>query len=535
MRASLVFGLLRSAAARPLALAALSLATGCGGPPGTGEQAGARRLRTHLEADPAMIDPITYSELLAGDVIGNMYESFAALDESGETVPSLATSWEVHEDHLGFRFHLRRGVRFHSGRELTGHDVAWSLAALLIPGNRGGLNAKYAAAIEGADAVRAGETDALSGVTVVDDHTVDIRFGAPEVLFPIYPIYIMDRGIEAEHGKQWWRSASAGTGPFRFESWDRGRSVRLAAHEAYWDGAPQVAGVDFYIVPSDETAISMYEADELDLVLPKPPATRRVLQDPSFEDERVVVPSAQIQYLGMNQSLYEPFRDIRVREAVCRALDRSAMSEGLFYGASKPLAGQITEGVFGHDPELEPVSFDPGRARRLLVEAGYPGGDGLPPLAISGTEPHRLELAYYADQLGRELGMPVEVEVVERGTHLQAMNAGQVAFFPWAWSAAYPDGLYFLRDVWYGPSPYNRSRWRNETFDALIERASRTPGDAERLELYHRAERVLLDDWGTCPTVVEMHVALVKPDLEGVSLTAFRFLPFGKARFAAAD
>ena len=71
-----------------------------------------------------------------------------------------------------------------------------------------------------------------------------------------------------------------------------------------------------------------------------------------------------------------------------------------------------------------------------------------------------------------ELGIPVEVAVVERGTHLAAMNAGQVPFFPWAWSAAYPDGLYFLRDVWYGPSTYNRSRWQNDAFDALIERAS---------------------------------------------------------------
>jgi len=479
-----------------------------------------------------MIDPITYSELLAGDVIGNMYESFSALDENGGVSPALATSWEPHDDNLGFRFHLRAGVRFHSGRELTGHDVAWSLAALLIPGNRGGLNAKYAATIEGAEAVRSGSTTELSGVSVVDDHTVDIRFDEPEVLFPIYPIFIMDRGIEAEHGGEWWRTASAGTGPFRFAEWTRGQAVRLEAHQDYWGGAPVIDGVDFLIVPSYETVVSMYEAGELDLVLAKPPATRRILRDPRFASELVTTPAAQIQYLGMNQALYPPFADSRVREAICRALDFEAMSKGLFYGASKPLAGQITEGVIGYNPDNEPVGYDPGRARELLASAGYPGGTGLPPVTMSGTEQSRMELAYYADRLESELGIPVEVQIVERGTHLQAMNAGQVAFFPWAWSAAYPDGLYFLRDVWYGPSPYNRSRWQNDAFDSLIDEAVRTPDENERVLLYHRAERVLLDDWGTCPTVVEMHVALVKPYLEGVSLTAFRFLPFARARLS---
>ena len=91
---------------------------------------GRKLLRIDLEADPAMIDPITYSELMAGDVLGNIYESFTGLDEGGNVIPALATSWEPHEDNKGFRFHLRPGVRFYSGRELTAHDVKWSLCSV---------------------------------------------------------------------------------------------------------------------------------------------------------------------------------------------------------------------------------------------------------------------------------------------------------------------------------------------------------------------------------------------------------------------
>ena len=228
----------------------------------------------------------------------------------------------------------------------------------------------------------------------------------------------------------------------------------------------------------------MYEAGELDLAVVEQPFTRRVVKDARLEPDLLMTPAAQIQYLGMNQNLYEPFKDIRVREAICRAIDLEGLSRGLFHGTAAPLAGQITEGVAGYNPENRPVSYDPERARTILAEAGYPGGEGMPPLAISAPEPNRMELAFYANQLKTELGIAVAVAVVERGTYLAAMNAGQVAFFPWAWSAAYPDGLYFLRDVWYGPSTYNRSRWQNDAFDALIERAAETPDNERRYELY---------------------------------------------------
>ncbi len=502
-------------------------AWGCAGAgPGTRPAGEERVLRTNLQADPAMVDPITYSELIAGDVLDDIYESFTTIDENGRVEPALATRWEPHEDYRGFRFHLRQGVRFHSGREFTAADVKWSLEQLLIPGNRGGLNAKYAARIQGAQAVIAGETTDLAGAVPIDDHTVDIRFEAVEVLFPLYPVFLMDRGIVEEHGPGWASTVSAGTGPFKFVEWRRGQRIRLSAHEAYWGDGPHLDGVDFLVVPSDLTAISMYEAGELDVVFVDVRAGRRIMRDERFASQRHLVPSSQINFLGMNRRLYEPFDDIRLREAICLVLDREAMVEGLYSGAGVPLYGQITPGVAGFNAALPPIRYDPDRARALLVDAGHPEGAGLPPVTLSGTEPNRMLLAYIASQLESVLGMSVEVEVVERGIHIAAMNAGQVAFFPWGWSAGYPDAMYFLGDVWYGPSPYNRSRWQHDGFDRLIEQAQQTPDDHARYALYHEAEQVLLDDWGTCPLTVPMHIALVKPGVSGVRLTPFRFLPF---------
>lgn len=490
----------------------------------------AAELRTNINADPAMVDPITYSELIAGDVMANVYEGFVGLDTEGNVIPALAESWEPHEDGLGFRFKLRSGVKFHSGRSFGAKDVKYTFEQLLIPGNRGGLNAEYLDTVVGAQAVKDGKTTDLEGVTVVDELTLDVRFTKADVLFPIYPFYFMDAGIVEEHGADWATKASAGTGPFKFKAWNLGRDVQLEAFADYWGGAPKIDGVRFLIVPSGDTAVSMYEAGELDVVYVDTQTIRRVLKDPQFKDEMLTAPAAQIRYLGMNQNLYEPFKDIRVREAICIGFDRDAMVEGLYDGAAFPLYGQVTPGVAGYNPDLPAIPYDPERAKKLLAEAGYPNGEGLPPIKVTDTEPNKNDITYYANQFSSVLGMPVEVEIVERGSHIKRMNAGEVPFFPWGWSAGYPDALYFLSQVWYGPSTYNRSRWQNDAFDALIEEAQGTADAKARYALYNKAEKILLDDWGTCPTTVRMQVALVKPNVEGVSLTPFRFLPFGDAQ-----
>lgn len=491
----------------------------------------AQTLRTNIPADPAMIDPITYSELVAGDVMGNMYEGFTGIDANGKVVPALAESWEAHDDNLGFTFHLRPGVKFHSGRDFTAKDVKYTLEELLKPGNKGGLNARYLDNVVGAEAVKNGDTTDLEGVTVKDDLTVDIRFSQPEVLFPIYPIWFMDSGIVDELGADWAQKASAGTGPFKFAGWNRGQDVKLVANTDYWGEGPFIEGVDFEIVPTDDTAISMFEADELDLVYINNAAEgRRILRDPQFADNLIKVPAAQIRYLGLNQTQYEPFKDKRVREAICKAIDRDGMVEGLFGGAAFPLYGQITPGVAGYNPDIAPIPHDVEKAKALLAEAGFEGGAGMPPVKVTTTAPNKDEATYFASMLKQDLGMPTEVEVVERASHIKAMNAGEVPFFAWGWSAGYPDALYFLSQVWYGPSVYNRSRWQNDAFDAIIEKAQQTADNEARYALYKEAEQVLMDDWGTCPLTVRMQIAAVQDGVEGVSLTPFRFRPFNTVK-----
>jgi peptide/nickel transport system substrate-binding protein len=486
----------------------------------------AKTFRINVVGDPGQMDPITLSEIVAGRILRNMYEGFTFTGDDGKNVPALAESWEPLTPGPGFRFHLRKGVLFHSGRTFTAKDVKYTFEALLKPGGKGGINATYLDSVVGAKDVKEGKATELAGVKIVDDYTIDISFTKPDVLFPIYPFFFMDSGVVAEQGPDWMLKVSAGTGPYKFKQWRRGISVDLEANKSYWGGAPKIDGMSFLIVPSADTALSQYDAGELDFVDVYAAAMRRVLRDDRYAKELIRVLRAQSTYLGMNQNLYAPFKDKRVREAVSLSIDRNAMVKGLYGGAAFVLNGVVTPGMPGFDPTLPELKYDPERAKKLMAEAGFPDGKGLPPVDISSTEAFKDEITYYADQLKRVLGMPVSVKLVERATHIRAMNAGEVAFFPWGWTADYPDAAYYLSQMWYGPSPYNRARWKNAEYDKLIDEALTIADDEKRFALYHKAERVLLDDWGTAPVPMSASIGLRKPNVHNVTLTPFGFSDF---------
>jgi oligopeptide transport system substrate-binding protein len=485
--------------------------------------ADAKTLRINVTGDPAMMDPITYSEIVSGRIIRNVYEGFTDYTPDGKIINVLAESWTALQGEHGFRFILRRNVKFHSGRPFTARDVKFTMEQLAAPDTRAGIGAGYVERIVGVEDVKAGRTRELAGIRIVDDHTIEIRFSKPDVLFPIYPIWFMDSGIVAERGADWVRTVSAGTGPFRFKEWRRGTHVELEANKDYWGGAPKIDGLRFLVIPNGDTALAQYEAGEIDFLDVQESTLRRVMRDAAKERERQVIPRAQSRYLGMNGNVYAPFKDRRVREAISLSINREAMIRGFYDNAAFMLSGITTPGVAGYHADLPRPRFDPEAARRLLAEAGYPGGRGLPPIDITCTAAFRDELTYYANELGRTLGMRVNVNVVERATFIRAMNAGEVAFFPWGWTSGYPDAMYYLEQMWHSKSPYNRGRWSNARFDALIEEATGTVDDAKRFALYRQAEMVFIEDVGAAPLPLPANVALIKPNVANARITPFGF------------
>ena len=135
-----------------------------------------------------------------------------------------------------------------------------------------------------------------------------------------------------------------------------------------------------------------------------------------------------------------------------------------------------------------------------------------------------------ADHYKKVLGLPIGIQTLERGSFIKAMNAGEMALFPWGWTADYADAATFLDDMYYSKSPYNRAKWFNAEFDTLIEKARVTGDETKRYKLYNKAEQIMLKDWAVCPTTMRKQVAIKATNLKGVYLTPFRIRPFNTAK-----
>ncbi|WP_051658003.1 ABC transporter substrate-binding protein [Azospirillum argentinense] len=492
-------------------------------------RASAQVLTTSLREDLTTTDPSAYLGLTGSRLLGLVYEGLSAVTPEGRIMPALATRWEVFEQGRLWRFHLRPGVRFHSGRPLTVADVQRSVEAVLASRSPG-IGVLALSKLEGARAFTDGRAERLAGFTPLDALSFELRFTEPVGTFAHHPLLIFDSGAEREGGAGWFAHQSGGTGPFRLDGWTRGREVTLSANPDHWGGAPPVTGLRFRLLPDVETALRLFDTGTLDFVSVPESALRRVLADPVYRERAVATPRAQVRYLGLNQSLYPPFRDRRVRAAIAHALDRAAVAQGLYGGAAHAAAGLVSPGVGGHTDGVLDRPYRPDEARRLLAEAGYPEGRGLPPVELTAPESARDEAAYYADQLRRVLGLPVRVRTLERAAFGSAANAATLGMFLSGWTADYPDALTYLEPMWHSRSPYNQSCWRDETVDRWIDEAVGTVDDAARHRLSQAIEQRLLEEAAAVPLPVPMNVLLRHASAAAVAVDPFGFLSVGPRR-----
>lgn len=497
-----------------LLLTVLAIAAGVAG---AAFPATAGTLRASLSDDLTTIDPFVFPGLVSSGVLRQVYEGFTAIDDAGNAVPALATRWESPDGGRTWRFTLRPDVRFHSGRPFTAADVLWTWEHHLTRKPQPGYSTFYLRGVEGAAALQQGTAASLAGVEIPDPYTLVVRLTEPDALFPLYPFLFVDRGMEAEFGPAWHERASGGTGPFRLVSWQHGESVRLEAHAGYWGGAPAVEAVSLTVLPDTNTLLARYDAGELDVAPLPDNAVRTVVRQPRYDGQIAAFARAQVRYLALNQDLYPPFRDRRVREAVGLALDRVATVNGLHAGRALLTNGFVTPGLGGYRPDAVPLPpTDPKRAKALLAEAGHPGGRGLPPLQIAGGPNVRDEATYFAAQLTAVLGIPVGVRILERAAFVAAINEGHEALFINGWTADFPDPMDQLATQWHSASPTNRIHWHNPDFDRLMERARGLADPDARNALYRDAETLLREQAVAVPLPTPQFVALVRPGVTGV-------------------
>ena len=463
-----------------------------------------------LGSEPTTLDPHLTGDGSSARIIVEVFGGLVTIepqdptnikDQQLEIVGDLAEGWDISDGGRTYTFHLRKDAKFHNGKPVTAQDVKWSLERATDPATQAPTVDIFLGDILGVPAKLEGLATEISGVRVIDNHTISITADATKPYFLAkltYPTaYVLDR--ENVEGNRNWFTEPNGTGPFRLAEYSPGEILRLERNEFYHLGPPNLDEVQ--IILSGGSGMLMYENDEvhvsgialveLDAVLDP--------SNPLSADVKIAPPSFQIIYMGMNTN-DPPFDDRKVRQALNYAIDKATISRSLHQDLSIPAQGILPPGIPGYNPDLQGYEFDPAKAMRLLQESKYGANlDDLPRITLTlpgsfgapvGGSTEAI-LAMWEEHLGIE----VELVQTEWATFLQDLRKRNFQMFGGlAWGADYPDPENFLDVLFHSESSDNNMGYSNLELDRVLEQARTELDPQARFKLYNRAEEIIVQD-----------------------------------------
>ena len=446
-----------------------------------------------LTSDPTTLDPAFIVDTSGGSVAAKLYGGLTRFDEGGGIVPDIAASYDISPDGRLYTFHLKSGVKFSSGREVTAQDFKYSFERVLSPATKSPRTWLFDR-IAGADDFMAGNAPGVSGIKATDDRTLTIELKAPFGPFP--GLLAMPGGyvVPKEEVERWAEGFSdhpVGTGPYTLEVWEHGSRIMLKANPGYSGERPKLAGICYRVIPEDLTSVAEFERGNLDAISVPAPEFLRYTKDPKWRDRILSQVGMNTYYLGMNCSK-PPLDNVLVRRAVAMAIDRRRIL-GTVYEKRGTLAyGPVPMSLLPLAPcciEGFPYNYDPAGAKKLLAEAGYAGGLSLK--IYIGADQEVLDTVEVIQQYLKEAGINATIIQLEWSAYKEAVNKGDADAFWLSWQADYPDPENFLYPVFYSKnagSAGNRARFSDPEFDELIVKAQSEPDAGRRMNLYRTAQ-----------------------------------------------
>ena len=488
-----------------------------------------RVFHRHL-GEPEYLDPGLMTESEGGDVAGDCFEGLFTYGRTEAEWPAgAAERFERSDDGLTYTFHLRRDGRWSDGTPVTAHDFEFAWKRVLDP-----LTASQYAAIlwvlEGAREYNTSSADqdrkALRdkvGVRALDDYTLEVRLAYPVPYFKqltaFYTYSPVPRHVVEKYGDAWTKPEHfVSNGPYVVKEWRNLERIVAERNPFYWDtdNLP-FDRIVYHITQDNDPALNMYLAGEIDFIHDKiPPAHLARFRIERFEELK------GYPYLGVYFYMFNvrspPFDDVRVRRALNMAIDKDLIGDYVARGgqeAARSVVPPVLAKVVGYRAPSSD-DFDPLKARRLLAEAGFPKGEGFPPIKLvyNTMENHKVIAEFIQREWKRNLGVQADLENVEWKVLLKKQNAGDFQVSRFAWIGDFLDPITFL-DLFEGDNPNNRTGWRSSRYDALLEASRHEVDPQARLDLLARAEKILLDDVPIMPIYIYQAHDLVKPWLKG--------------------
>jgi peptide/nickel transport system substrate-binding protein len=481
-----------------------ALFAGCGG----AEERDRSVVVVAIRTPPNNLDPRQANDETSQRISQLVFSCLMDVGDDLRVVPRLASRLD-NTDPLTYVAHLRRGVRFHDGHELTSEDVVYTYASFLDPA--------YISPFKGAFRV-------LESVRALDTYTVEFKLKEPFGAFPMQLAGVPPI-VPAGSGDSM-RTFPVGTGPYRFVKAEDD-IVTLSAFEGYFDGLPNNAGIVLKVVPDDTMRGLELRKGSVDIVvndLP-PDMVHQLETTGAFEIKRE--PGLDFSYLGFN--MRDPvLRDKRVRHAIGYAINRDAIVEYLRRGLARPAFGLVPPQAWAFEPNVRTFPYDPAKAIALLDEAGYRDPDGAGPqprlrlsLKISTNEETRLQSTVMQQDL-RRVGIDLDLRSYEFATFYADVLKGDFQIFSLQWvggALADPD---ILRRVFHSsqvpPAGFNRGYYSNPEVDRAIDAASMALSEEDRRTRYSEAQRLIAEDAPYIPIWNRVNVILAQPGFSGLHL-----------------
>ncbi len=470
--------------------------------------AGAQELRIGMGADVTSMDPHFVNLLPNANIAEHVFEKLVTTDADSRLVPGLAESWRA-VDPTTWEFKLRQNVQFQDGSDFTAEDVAFSIERVGNIPNSPGPFTTY--------------TKAIKQVQVVDRHTIRFRTAAPYPQMPndMTTIYIVSKQAAAGASTEDFNSGKAmnGTGPFKFVRFQRGDRVELVRNDRYWGQKPPWTRVTFRILTADPARVAALLARDVDAIENIPTADfARIKANPTLQvatktSHRIIFFHLD-QWRDRSPYLFDkagkplagnPLKDLRVRRAISKAIDRNALRDHLMEGLAVPSANLVPVPMFGSVPGLKPDAYDPEGARRLLAEAGYPNGFAMTIHGPNNRYVNDDQILQAVAQMLTRVGIQTKVEAMPMNVYLSRARKLEFSFAMLGWGASTAEATSPLRAhlVSYLPEKgwgeFAWGRYANPKVDRLLGQALKTIDDKQREQLVQEAVTIAIGDLGIIP------------------------------------
>lgn len=492
------WGLWRAARlAVPLLLAALA---GIGSA-GCSDSGGKADLTIVNGTEPESLDPAIITGQADGRVVQTIFEGLTRYDEeTAQPIPGLSDRWTISPDGTIYTFNIRSNAAWSTGEPITAHDFVYSWFRVIEPATAADYagNLYY---IKNAERYNLGQLTNRSevGIRALDDHTFQAELENPTPFFLDLCAFqtqaAVPRWVIEKHGDDWLKQRPLpSSGAFELVSWKLNDRIRVRKNPKYWDAANTGCEVvDFLAVPVAITSLNLYLTGQADVIWDRVSIPEDLIPElrkrPDFHS---------FKYLGSAFTRFnatrKPFDDPRVRKAFSMVVKRERITEKILQAGELPSSNLVPPGIPGYTSP-EGLPHDPELARKLLAEAGYPGGVGFPRVdylfnSNRGNEKIAVELQ---EMWKQELGVTVELRAVEWKVYLQAQSKLDYDISRSAWIGDYLDPNTFL-DMFMSENPNNRTGWKSPRYDQLIREANATADRSARAAILAEAERLLIRD-----------------------------------------